>query len=269
MVKLEGGPPHWVKGDPGRLQQALSNLLSNAVKFTGKGGRVTVRAWADAASARVTVSDTGQGIEAEFLPHLFERFRQAESSAARKHGGLGLGLALVRQLVELHGGSVSAESPGPGQGSTFRVELPLRGECSASFNGRAALIDLPELQGLRVLVVDDDVDACQLVKRVLEESRMQVHTASSADEAFEQLKQHAPDIVLCDIGMPQGDGYQFITRVRASDDATPAIAVTGFARVEDRLRALRAGYQAHVSKPLDYAELLTAIASLSINRRPR
>jgi signal transduction histidine kinase/CheY-like chemotaxis protein len=265
-----------VLGDPNRLQQILWNLLSNAVKFTPKGGSVTVSLDRVASNVEIAVADTGVGIAAEFLPHVFERFRQADASTTRKHGGLGLGLAICQQLAELHGGSVRAESPGEGKGATFTLSLPIsailqpteqmlkpaRGEAlSPKVDCRQT-----DLTGVKVLVIDDDADARGLVYRLLTDCKAQVTTASSAVEALRLLAASRPDIVISDIGMPEMDGYQFIEKVRAtyaSREEIPAIALTAFARPEDRRRALAAGYQSHLSKPVEPAELLAMVADLA------
>lgn len=262
--------PVRARGDSGRLQQVVWNLLSNAVKFTPRHGRINVALETDGANARILVRDTGTGIRAEMLPHLFERFRQADSSAAREHGGLGIGLAIVKHLVELHGGSVYAASEGEGKGSLFTVELPLIGmplAAAARESERPVSVtadpiddlDDVDLDGLEVLAIDDQEDSLIYLTRVLEEHGARVIHASSADEGLWALGKYRPQIVLCDIGMPQVDGYQFIRRMRESGDHTPALAVTAFAHAEDRLRALRAGYQGHITKPLNPAELLATI----------
>jgi PAS domain S-box-containing protein len=274
-----------VRGDPGRLQQCFWNLLSNAIKFTPKGGRVQVTLERVNSHLEACVIDDGEGIKPEFLPHLFERFRQADASTTRKHGGLGLGLSIVKHLVELHGGKVRAKSAGEGLGSTFCVELPLivvhppadasrehpRG---ASFQrGKAEggmPTDHPSLAGITVLAVDDEPDAAQLVKRLLESCGARVITASSAREAFDLVVSQRPDMILSDIGMPGEDGYDLIRKVRAlpadQGGRIPAAALTAFARAEDRTRALRAGYQTHVAKPVESTELTAVVASLATRR---
>jgi PAS domain S-box-containing protein len=262
-----------VSGDAGRLQQVVWNLLSNAVKFTPKGGLVQVLLERVNSHAEISVIDTGVGIRPEFLPHVFERFRQADSSTTRRHGGLGLGLAIVRQLTELQGGTVRAKSPGEGQGSTFVVRLPITVVCDEQPPSTAGPGDReagglcsPEkpLSGIRVLVVDDERDARQLLRRVLEDGRAEVAVAASADEAMELLEGFRPDLLVCDIGMPEHDGYELIRRVRARTlaKALPAVALTAFARTEDRRRALLAGFQTHIAKPVDPAELVAVVASL-------
>ncbi len=269
-----------VSGDPDRLQQVVWNLLSNAVKFTDKGGRVQVRLEHLNSHVEVTVSDTGKGIAPEFLPHVFDRFRQADSSITRLHGGLGLGLAIVRQLVDIHGGSVSAESPGEGQGATFSFQLPViiaHNTGRFAFNTQDADTSndqltvgsdsSPSLEGLSVLAVEDEADARELLRAILEERKAKVTTAASAAEAYETLEWLKPDIIISDIGMPGEDGYSLIRNVRLKEAKErrgwrPAIALTAHARVEDRMKALSAGYQAHVPKPVEPAELIAVIASL-------
>jgi signal transduction histidine kinase/DNA-binding response OmpR family regulator len=256
-----------VRGDASRLQQIVWNLLSNAVKFTPKGGRIDVTLLRKSSHIEIVVSDTGVGVSPEFLPHLFERFRQADASTARRYGGLGLGLSIVKHLVELHGGNVEAHSEGEGRGTTFTVQLPL-----AVVHGRAVVPDRVEtepmkedfeLEGVRVLAVDDQADARELVRRVLEERGADVVTAASVDDGLVVLERHRPHVVLCDIGMPGKDGYEFIRQVRDRGDVTPALAVTAFARAEDRLRALRAGFQGHVVKPVAAAELVATVAAFA------
>ena len=264
------------RGDPHRLQQVLWNLLSNAIKFTGGGGRVRVRLRRKGPELEIEVADTGQGIATEFLPHVFERFRQADSSATRNHGGLGLGLAIVKQIVELHGGTVGVASAGEGQGASFTLCLPV---AQASRGARTSPAPAPRpratpdpkrqadaLGGLRLLVVDDERDAREWIGRVLEDSGAQVRLLAAAADALEQLPEFQPDVLLSDIGMPGTDGYALIRQVRALPEAlggaTPAIALTAFARNEDRARALGAGYQIHLGKPIDEEELVAAVASL-------
>ena len=270
-----------VRGDPNRLQQCFWNLLSNAIKFTPRGGRVQVSLQRVNSHVEVCVADNGLGIKPEFLPHVFERFRQADSTTTRSHGGLGLGLSIVKSLIELHGGTVRADSAGEGQGSTFCIDLPLmvvhpheaesarkhpRGFATSS----AGSMDMPSLAGITVLAVDDEPDARTLLKRVLEDCGAAVFTAASAREGLALVRIHRPDMIISDIGMPDEDGYDFIRQVRAftPDDGgrTPAAALTAFARAEDRTRVLRAGYQAHVAKPVEPAELAAVVASLATPR---
>jgi signal transduction histidine kinase len=277
MLDPKAGP---VSGDPNRLQQVLWNLLSNAAKFTPKGGRVQVRLERMNSHVEITVSDTGSGISAGFLPFVFDRFRQADSSYTRNHGGLGLGLAIVRHLVELHGGSVHAYSAGEGQGATFTVKLPMMivqdmyrfpAEAVERLHPTAgtqiAFECSPVLEGLRVLVVDDDPDARDLLTTVLRGCQADVTAVSNAAEALEAISRQKPDVLVSDIEMPGEDGYSLIRNVRALDvehgGRIPALALTAHARVEDRLRALSAGYKAHVAKPVEPAELVMVIASLA------
>ncbi|HEX8651047.1 MAG TPA: PAS domain S-box protein [Pyrinomonadaceae bacterium] len=265
-----------VSGDPVRLQQVVWNLLSNAIKFTPKGGRVQIRLERVNSHIEIAVSDTGAGITPEFLPHVFDRFRQADGTTTRQQGGMGLGLAIVRHLVELHGGTVRAESPGEGQGSTFTVMLPVapvyqRFDMEERVHP-AARDTLPSyecpdrLDGLRVLVVDDEPDTLELLKAGLGQCGAEVVTARSAGEALEAMATTVPGVLISDIGMPGEDGYGLIRRVRAlpveSGGRVPAIALTAYARVEDRMQALKAGYQMHVPKPVELAELVAVVASL-------
>lgn len=260
-----------VSGDVGRLQQVMWNLLSNAVKFTPAGGSIAVTLAKVDASARIEVRDTGQGITPEFLPYVFERFRQADSSTTREHGGLGLGLTIAKQLVELHGGSIRAQSDGAGKGSTFAVNLPLAVPTGPQRTGgthpAGFLIepsgDEVDLQGVQVLVIDDDPDTRDIFELVLEDYRADVLVASSCNDGLELLLSHQPHVILCDVGMPFIDGYEFIRKLRASGNRTPAVAVTAFARPEDRNRALAAGYHAHVTKPLEPEHLVSMIAAFA------
>ncbi|HWS55726.1 MAG TPA: ATP-binding protein, partial [Pyrinomonadaceae bacterium] len=265
-----------VSGDPVRLQQVVWNLLSNAIKFTPKGGRVQVKLERVNSHVEIAVSDTGAGISPSFLPHVFDRFRQADQKTTRQHGGLGLGLAIVRHLVELHGGTVRAESGGEGHGSTFTVLLPVAPVYAAEAeSGRvhpAARETLPafecveRLDGLRILVVDDEPDTRELLRAGLGRCGAEVTTAVSVAEALEAMASAAPDLLISDIGMPGEDGYELVRRVRQlpaeAGGRVPAIALTAYARVEDRMQALRAGYQMHVPKPVELAELVAVAASL-------
>jgi CheY-like chemotaxis protein len=266
-----------IMGDPARLQQVAWNLLTNAVKFTPRGGRVQVRLERVNSQVEIAVADTGAGIDPEFLPHVFERFRQADQKTTRQHGGLGLGLAIVRHLVELHGGSVRADSGGEGAGSTFTVALPVapihRREEAGARAHPAARDTLPahecpeRLDGLRVLVVDDEADARELLAEGLGQCGAKVTAASSAREALEALAGEKFDALVSDIGMPGEDGYELIRRVRAlpadRGGRTPAVALTAYARTEDRLRAMRAGFEMHVAKPVELTELIVVIANLA------
>ena len=264
-----------VMGDAHRLQQVVWNLLSNAVKFTPKGGRVQVLVERRDSSVEITVADTGPGISSDFLPHVFDRFRQADASSTRKHGGLGLGLSIVRQLVELHGGGVQVFSE-EGKGASFVVRLPIsvasRKEVvlppprSAGAPGEDIQC-APQLAGLRILIVDDEEDSREYLRTLLEGCKASVLAAACVAEGFEVLKRERPDILVSDIGMPEEDGYAFIRKVRAlsreAGGRTPAVALTAYARVEDRTRVLLAGFQSHVPKPVEPVELLAVLASLA------
>ncbi len=267
-----------VTGDSGRLQQVIWNLLTNAIKFTPENGLVSVRMReahiAGAPSIQISVSDSGQGIDSKFLPFVFDRFRQADASTTRRHGGLGLGLSIVKTLVEMHGGTVEVESLGEGRGATFTVRLPLAQghtlpvlETPADHARRSDETDKSRLIGLRILVVDDEADARTLARRVLEERGAEVVTVCSAAEALAVIQQDpGVSVLVSDIGMPEHDGYDLITRLRALPGRAgrvPAIALTALARDEDRKRALQAGYQVHISKPVDPAELVAVIATLT------
>ena len=260
-----------VLGDPLRLQQVVSNLLSNAVKFTPAGGRIELRLASGGPHVELTVTDTGQGIAPEFMPDLFQRFRQADSSARRAHGGLGIGLAIVRTLVELHGGSVQAASRGQGQGATFTVRLPVfegQPDLGAGQRPRDALAERSDLHGLHVLIVEDDLDTGSLLAEVVASSGAEARTAGSAAEALDVLGRWRVDLLLSDIGMPGEDGYSLIRKVRQRESAqgakaVPAIAITAYARAEDRQTALAAGFDMHVAKPLDPEELLATVAEVA------
>jgi len=271
--RLEPVPP--VVADPSRLQQVVWNLVSNAVKFTPKGGRVTVVVRRVDELAEVAIIDSGIGIRPEFLEHVFERFRQGDGSATRQFGGLGLGLSIVKQLVELHGGSVTVESQGEGRGATFRVKLPIGSGRAGpvpiagadDLHKRIEAVARERLKELRILVVEDERDTMEFIVRLLQECGASVSEASSGAEALLLLNATRPDVIVCDIGMPGMDGYTLIQRIRSSADPrvarVPAIALTAFARPEDRTRALRAGYQAHLVKPMDPAELIATLASFA------
>jgi PAS domain S-box-containing protein len=268
MLDPQAGP---VSGDPSRLQQIAWNLLSNAIKFTPKRGKIEVLLERVDSHVEITVSDTGQGIATDFLPHVFDRFRQADSSTTRHQGGLGLGLAIVKQLVELHGGRISVKSRGEGLGSAFTVILPLavaRRQHPTRLDGSAPLdYERLSLEGMTVLVVDDEPDARELIRRLLAERQARVFVAESADRGLEVLRAEKPDLILSDIGMPEKDGYEFIRTVRklptTEGGKTPAIALTAFARSEDRTRAMMAGYQVHLSKPVEAQELVATVGSLT------
>jgi len=265
-----------ISGDPERLQQIIWNLLTNAIKFTPKGGRVQVRFERIESHVEITISDTGQGISPELLPHIFDRFRQFDSSSTRRHSGLGLGLSIVRQLVELHGGTVEAESPGEGEGTTFKVILPMISVHRELSDVRwtRPLIESnpltdrqPSLKGLRVLVVDDEPDARELIRVVLTGRDAEVVVAGSSVEALAEIERQRFDVLVSDIGMPLMDGYALISKIRLlpaeRGGRIPAVALTAYAGVEDRMRALSAGYQIHIPKPVEPAELTTVVAKLA------
>ncbi|MCE9546655.1 MAG: response regulator [Planctomycetia bacterium] len=263
-----------VLGDGARLEQVVWNLLTNAVKFTPKEGRVQIVVQRIGSHCELSVSDTGQGIRPDFLPFVFDRFRQADSATTRRHGGLGLGLSIVKQLVELHGGTVEAKSSGDGEGATFVVRLPIQivHASGDSLTGQLSSqehmtpINTPSLQGVKILIVDDEPDARELLRRLLVEQDAEVFVAASADEALVLFKQQRPDVLVSDIGMPDKDGYDLMRAVRAMADGEggkiPAAALTAMARSEDRMRAMLAGYQSHLTKPVDPMELLAVVASL-------
>ncbi|AUX44951.1 signal transduction histidine kinase [Sorangium cellulosum] len=263
-----------VSGDPNRLQQVVWNLLSNAVKFTPSDGKIDVLLEGAGSRVEITVRDSGVGIKPELLPQVFERFRQADSSTTRRYGGLGLGLSIVKQLVELHGGTVHVESPGEGSGAMFVVRLPLQvARESHPLEDPTRTKDTPDrrgdiaLSGIKVLVVEDEPDARELVRWVLARSNAHVVTASSAAEGLGLLKRERPDVMISDIGMPDMDGYQLMREVRSlppsEGGTTPAIALTAFARAEDRTRAMLAGYQVHLTKPIEPRELAASVRSLA------
>ncbi len=259
-----------ISADSARLHQIIWNLLSNAVKFTPHGGKIIVRVDRDGNDARVSVSDTGQGIDAEFLPRVFDRFRQADSSTTRSFGGLGLGLAIVRHLVELHGGTVSAQSDGLSKGATFTATFPLladRTEPVAVAHCEQPLSEMHSLDGLRVLLVDDEPEARQIISTVITRTGAEVKACKSAHEALAKLLEWKPDVILSDIAMPDEDGYSFIGRVRSlprdKGGETPAAALTAYARDVDRRQALDAGYQMHIAKPIGASQLVTMIARLA------
>jgi PAS domain S-box-containing protein len=271
IIDPHAGP---VMGDPTRLQQVIWNLLANAIKFTPKGGKVELFLERVNSHLEITIHDTGIGIKPEFLPFIFERFRQADSSSTRSHGGLGLGLSIVKNLVELHGGNVRAKSPGEGEGTTFAITLPLAPIRSVDgrehpTTSKRVSWDCTEidLHGLKVLVVDDEPDARALISRILSQCKAEVSTASSAVEGLQQVAAFEPHVIVSDIGMPDTDGYQFIREVRRlpieKGGKIPAIALTAFARSEDRSRAMVAGYQMHISKPIEPYELLATVFGLS------
>jgi CheY-like chemotaxis protein/anti-sigma regulatory factor (Ser/Thr protein kinase) len=267
-------------GDASRLQQVVWNLVSNAIKFTPSGGSVAVRLERVDNFVQIHVTDTGCGISPEFLPFVFDRFRQADGTPTRMHGGLGLGLAIAKHLAELHGGSVQADSAGEGQGATFTISLPqaadhkpAKGRNNGTSSLRLAEVverlpdTLPSLENVQVLLVDDDLDTLQILSVLLGEQKAQVQEASSVAEAVEMLQWYEPDVLVSDIGMPNEDGYVLIKKLRAMDEKTgkqtPAVALTSYVRVADRTRALSAGFNLFVPKPVEPNELISAIAHLS------
>jgi signal transduction histidine kinase/ActR/RegA family two-component response regulator len=277
-ANLEGGAT--VVGDPERLQQVIWNLLTNAVKFTPRGGTVRVQLVEQQGHACLTVADTGRGISPGFLPHLFERFRQADSRFSREHGGLGLGLAIAKEIIASHGGTIVATSDGEGMGATFTVTVPARTDAgvaggagipaSGDPHGVESIRNL--LKGLQVLVVDDDDDARALVQTIVEEAGGSATTASSGPEALQCLDEAVPDVMVADLGMPGMDGLQLIVAIRRRTDAArdlPAIALTAYARSEDRAAALNSGYHRHLPKPIDHAQLVKAVVSVVVEATPK
>ncbi|MEA3146254.1 MAG: hypothetical protein QOI53_1732 [Verrucomicrobiota bacterium] len=266
-----------ISGDPNRLQQVFWNLLSNAIKFTPKGGKVQILLERVNSELEIRMIDTGEGIAAEFLPYVFERFQQGDASTTRRHGGLGLGLAIVKQLVELHGGHVRVQSAGMGQGATFTVSLPLKAASAEPEqerrHPRTAIREsrpFPDisLANAHVLVVDDELDSRDLVKRLLEMAGARVSLACSAPEAMDRIVTERPDVLVCDVGMPGEDGYSLIRRLRTleaeqQESALPALALSAYARSEDRTKAIRSGFQNHLAKPVDPAELMAIVSSLA------
>jgi signal transduction histidine kinase/CheY-like chemotaxis protein len=261
-----------VDADPARVQQIVWNLVSNAVKFTPRGGRVQVRLSREGSRVRLQVSDTGAGIAPDQLPYIFERFWQADPATRQQRSGLGLGLSICKSLVELHGGSIRAESEGPGQGAVFIVEFPLvvaaAGTVGAAVPGPLDdAADAAPLRDIGVLVVDDDADARGLLKMLLEGAGATVRTAAGADEAMARIREAPPHVVVSDIGMPGKDGYEFVRQMRAdpslATDGIAAIAVTGLARPQDRVQMLRAGFQAHLLKPVEPAEVIALVGALA------
>jgi CheY-like chemotaxis protein/two-component sensor histidine kinase len=251
--------------DPQRLQQALSNLLTNALKFTPEEGTIDVRVERVDGRARIVVQDTGIGMSADLLPRVFDRFQQGDSSTTRTHAGLGLGLAIVRHLVEQHGGTITAASPGPGAGSTFTIALPLLNDASVAADPpRPGLPDRSLLSGMRILVVDDEADARTTLVAILEQYGAEATMAGSAGDAFDVLSRGCADVLLSDLAMPGEDGYSLIRRLRAtvSGDALPAAALSGYGDPDSRTHALDAGFQAYLAKPVDPALLATTLATL-------
>jgi signal transduction histidine kinase/ActR/RegA family two-component response regulator len=276
-ITLDPSARHTV-GDANRLQQVVWNLLANAIKFTPAKGRIKVNVERAGRFAQFCVSDSGQGISAEFLPFIFDRFRQADGTSTRQHGGLGLGLSIVRQLVELHGGTIKAESAGEGKGATFTIRLPLapsrkrttrrkRLAPEAPKSDDLIVADTPQLDDVRVLLVDDDPDTLQILSVMLEESNASVQVAASVREALEVLEWYTPDVLVSDLAMPDEDGYSLIEKIRQIENGNgphiPAVAITSYVRVEDRTRALSAGFNMFVPKPVEPNELISAIATLA------
>jgi CheY-like chemotaxis protein len=272
LIDPSAGP---LNGDPDRLQQVVWNLLMNAVKFTPRDGQIQLTLQRVASHVEIVVSDTGAGIRRELLPVIFDRFRQGETGSTRSQSGLGIGLALVRHLVELHGGSVTAESPGEGQGAIFRVRLPLvaalvetkEDRTHPTARGSLPAYHGPSLRGLRVLVVDDDPDALDLIATILRRAEAEAMPCSSPPEALAALRSWKPHVLVSDIEMPGEDGYSLIRKVRelAGSDGgqIPAVALTAYGRPEDRVRSLSAGYSMHVAKPVDPVELGVIVANLA------
>ncbi|MGB6450734.1 MAG: response regulator [Steroidobacteraceae bacterium] len=257
-----------LRGDSARLQQTVCNLLSNAIKFTPMGGRVEIFLSRRDGKAEITVRDSGQGIKPEFLPYVFDRFRQEDGSISRRHGGLGLGLAIVRHLVELHGGTVSAMSEGEGHGATFIIRVPIRQtEVERAPEPPPAASRMPRLAGVHVLVVDDDPGAREVIAHILHGLGARVSLAGSGPAALTLLFERRPNVLIADLGMPEMDGYALIEQIRALDPhlggRVPAVAVTAYASAQDRLRALHAGYQNHIAKPVEPEELAAVITSLA------
>lgn len=269
-LEVRGDCGGTVLGDAHRLQQVIWNLLSNAVKFTPTGGRVEVVMERSEPHCEIVVRDSGVGIALDFLPHVFERFHQEERGSTRRFGGLGLGLTIVHHLVAMHGGTVSATSDGPGRGATFTVRLPLAREDVLPARAREGPrgLDATRLAGVRVLAVDDEPDAREFVSEVLRRAGAEVRVAGSADEALRLLDQFRADVLLADVQMPGGDGYALLRRAREAGHALPAIAVTAHSTAEDRVRALAAGFQQHVPKPVEAAELQLVVASAAARARP-
>jgi PAS domain S-box-containing protein len=264
-----------ISADPERLQQVIWNLAANAVKFTSRGGTVQVRLERVDSHVDIIVSDTGIGIRPEFLPHVFERFRQADSGTTRERGGLGLGLAIARHFVEMHGGTISVSSDGENKGSTFGIQLPLmvvqpetaeEVHAHPHLRGADGRIPVPHLQGVHVLAVDDDRDSLRMVREILEAAGAEVSTADSAIDAIETLQHRRPHVLVADLGLPHIDGFELVSRIRQHPDLQvrdiPAAALTAYARSEDRAKALRSGFQIHLAKPIDPGELMAAIATL-------
>jgi CheY-like chemotaxis protein/two-component sensor histidine kinase len=276
LKAILGSSRDTISADSARLQQVVWNLLTNAIKFTPKGGQVQVLLQCVNSHLELSVSDTGIGIPASYLPHVFDRFSQRDSSTTRAYSGLGLGLAICKQLVELHGGVIKAASQGEGMGATFSVELPvsiaqLQDQSSPRIHPTAEAepgetVSLPRLEGVHVFSVDDEPDARELLRTVLEDRGARVTSFDSAEDALAALKTTKPTVLVCDVGMPKMDGYQLIRTLRAQEsrgERVPALALTAFARAEDRKRSLVAGFQAHLAKPFDVGEFILIVADLA------
>jgi CheY-like chemotaxis protein len=259
------GPIRAVHGDPARLQQVIANLLNNSIKFTPKGGTIAVKLEAIGETARLTVTDTGLGIRAEIIPKLFDRFVQAETAMTRAHGGLGLGLAIVRHIVNVHGGEVRAESPGEGRGATFIVTLPLAAhDRPGSPTARRTVAR--SITDVRVLLVEDDDDTRDACAAMLKEHGAEVRATGSVAEGLAALENFVPQVILCDLAMPGEDGYAFIRKLRrgsGGNRGVPVAALTALASEEDRRRVLESGFQMHLAKPIDADRLATAVATLA------
>ena len=267
--------PGPIGGDPLRLQQVVANLLSNAIKFTPSGGQIEIRLTSTGSQAEIQVADTGQGIAPEFLPHLFDRFTQADHSTSRRHGGIGLGLAIVKALVERHGGTVHAESRGPGKGATFTVRIPFLalhkvekiGLGIEEMSGAGPI----RLDGIRVLLAEDDADGRQVLTLILEFAGANVEAVATVRAALNALDGHRPDVLISDVGMPDEDGYSLIRHLRAREvdrgGKTPAIALTGYVASDDRARLLASGFQVYLRKPVEPSAIVAAVASLVTRRR--
>jgi CheY-like chemotaxis protein/anti-sigma regulatory factor (Ser/Thr protein kinase) len=261
-----------VNGDAARLQQVFWNLLSNAVKFTPEGGRLRIELKGDDGATRVVVRDSGVGISEAFLPHVFEPFRQANPTFSREQGGLGIGLAICKQLVDLHGGTLTAASDGPGRGAVFTLRLPRPATAVDQPSGSSAGLPPPgepprsRLDGLDILVVDDEEDSVELLRQMLETAGASVRTATTAAEALDQFDSRRPDLLVTDLGLPQVDGFDLLreVRMRAGGGGTsvPAMAVTAYARLDDRRKTLAAGFDAHVAKPIDPEMFVAALAAI-------
>jgi CheY-like chemotaxis protein len=272
MLDPTAGP---ISGDPARLQQVMWNLVNNAVKFTPKNGKIQVTLRRIESHIEISVSDSGQGIDPALLPTIFDRFQQGDASTTREHGGLGLGLAIAKQLVEMHGGTITAESDGLGKGATFRVSVPISVADKAKMDAKNSSLpndggpiyagELVDLTGVRVLLVDDDADSRTLLRRILSATGAELFDASSASQALAEINEVRPNVLVSDIGMPGQDGFSLIREIRAkgySFKDLPAIALTAFASADDRRRTMMAGFQVHVAKPVDPRELTAIIATL-------